>query len=133
MLALALALLAIVALLVIASFAGSSDEIVIEFLNVTVTASVGGVFVAGVISGLVALASVLTARVSWRRRRKRNKEIQELRRRAAQTTPAPEPVLADSAEPAPAVTTTEDAELSTPDAEPTVSDSGSTSETTPRA
>jgi uncharacterized membrane protein YciS (DUF1049 family) len=82
MLALALVLLALVILLVVASFVGSSEEVVIEFLNVTVTTSVGGVFVAGFVAGLIALASMFSLRVSSRRLRKRRKEVRELRQQA---------------------------------------------------
>lgn len=88
MFALAIILLAIVAVLVVASFVGTSEQVVIEFANVTITSSVGGVFVTGVIAGLVALASLVALKVSISRRRQHNKEVRELRRRAERAAPA---------------------------------------------
>jgi uncharacterized membrane protein YciS (DUF1049 family) len=89
MLALALVLLALVAVLVVASFVGSSEEVVVEFLNVTITTSVGGIFVAGFVAGLVALAALYSVRTSMRRIRSRRQEVNELRQRAdAAGTPA---------------------------------------------
>lgn len=82
MLALALVVLALVAVLVVASFVGSSEEVVVEFLNVTITTSVGGIFVAGFVAGLVALAALYSVRTSVRRIRKRQQEVRELRQRA---------------------------------------------------
>lgn len=96
MLALAIVLLLIVVLLVVASFAGSSEELVIEFLNVTITTSVGGVFVTGVVCGLVALASVLALRRSWRHHQARTEEVRELRRLAG----VPDPNDPDATQPA---------------------------------
>ena len=89
MLALALVLLVLVAVLVVASFVGSSEEAVVEFLNVTITTSVGGVFVAGFVAGLIALASLYLIRTSLRRIQKRRQEVQELRQRAEQAPAAP--------------------------------------------
>jgi uncharacterized membrane protein YciS (DUF1049 family) len=88
MLALALVLLVLVAILVVASFVGSSEEVVVEFLNVTITTSVGGVFVAGFVAGLIALASVYSIRTSVRRIQKRRSEVRELRWQAEQAAPA---------------------------------------------
>lgn len=98
MLALAIVLLLIIALLVVASFAGSSEELVIDFLNVTITTSVGGVFVAGVVCGLIALASALALRRSWRLHQARTEEVRELRRLAGIPDPdKTEPATAPSA------------------------------------
>jgi uncharacterized membrane protein len=130
MLALALVLLALIALLVVASFAGSSEEVVIEFLNVTVTSSVGGVFVAGVITGLVALASVAVVKVSWRQIRRRNQEVHELRRRADQAAAPvapPEPAAAESEGPV-----TEPAEPSAESPVDAVADGSDSTSETPR-
>jgi uncharacterized membrane protein YciS (DUF1049 family) len=88
MLALALVLLVLVAMLVVASFVGSSEEVVIEFLNVTVTTSVGGVFVGGFVAGLIALASLFSIRTSVRRIQQRRSEVRELRWQAEQAAPA---------------------------------------------
>jgi uncharacterized membrane protein YciS (DUF1049 family) len=88
MLVLAIILLALVATMVVASFVGTSEEVVIEFANVTITSSVGGVFVTGVVAGLVALASLVALKVSISRRRQHNKEVRELRRRAEMAAPA---------------------------------------------
>lgn len=88
MLALALVLLVLVAMLVLASFVGSSEEVVIEFLNVTITMSVGGVFVAGFVAGLIALASLYSIRTSVRRIQQRRSEVRELRWQAEQAAPA---------------------------------------------
>ena len=88
MLVLAIILLALVAALVVASFIGASEEVVIELANVTVTSSVGGVFVTGVVAGLVALASLVAVKVSISRRRQHQKEVRELRRRAEMAAPA---------------------------------------------
>lgn len=96
MLALAIVLLLVVVLLVVASFAGSSEEIIIEFLNVTITTSVGGVFVSGVVCGLIALASALAVRRSWRIRQARTEEVRELRRLAG----VPDPRETEPATPA---------------------------------
>ena len=87
MLALALVLLVVVAMLVVASFVGSSEEVVVEFLNVAITTSVGGVFVSGFVAGLVALASLYSIRTSVRRIQKRRSEVEELRRQAEQAAP----------------------------------------------
>lgn len=95
MLALAIVLLLLVVLLVVASFAGSSEELVIEFLNVTITTSVGGVFVTGVVCGLIALASVLALRRSWRHHQARAEEVRELRRLAG----VPDPDNPDATQP----------------------------------
>ena len=92
MLALAIVLLALVAALVVASFVGSSEEVVLEFLNVSITTSAGGVFVVGFVAGLVTLASLYLIRTSLRRSQKRRKELSELRRQAALAAPTtPEP------------------------------------------
>ena len=88
MLALGLVLLALVVVLVVASFVGSSEEVVIEFLNVTITMSVGGVFVAGFVAGLIALASLYSIRTSVRRIQQRRSEVRELRWQAEQAAPA---------------------------------------------
>ena len=87
MLALALVLLAVVAVLVVASFVGSSEEVVIEFLNITITTSVGAVFVSGFVAGLIALAALYAIRTSVRRSQRRRDEVRELRRQAERPTP----------------------------------------------
>lgn len=89
MLALSLVLLAIVVLLVVASFVGSSESVVIEFLNATITTSVGGVFVSGFVAGLVALLAFYSAWTSLRRIQHRRTEVRELRRRAGYEDQAP--------------------------------------------
>lgn len=96
MLALAIVLLLVVVLLVVVSFAGSSEELIIEFLNVTITTSVGGVFVSGVVCGLITLASTLAVRRSWRIRQARDEEVRELRRLAG----VPDPRETEPAAPA---------------------------------
>lgn len=88
MFALSLVLLVLVAVMVVASFAGGTDEVIIEFANVTVTTSVGGVFVAGVLAGVVALVSIVALKISIQRLRQRNREVRELRRRAELAAPA---------------------------------------------
>lgn len=85
MLALAIVVLALVIFLVVVSFVGSSQEVVIDFANVTITASVGEVFVAGVVAGLVALASLVALRISVRGLWNRRKEVRELRRQVGVT------------------------------------------------
>ena len=103
MLALAVVLLLVVAVLVIASFAGSSEELVIEFLNVTITTSVGGIFLTGVGCGLVALASALALRRSWRLRQARAEEVRELRRLAGVPDPGEtEPITSGPGKTSPA-------------------------------
>jgi hypothetical protein len=87
MLVLALILLALVIVMVVASFTGGTDEVIVEFANVTITTSVGGVFVTGVLAGIVALLSLLALKISIQRIRHRNREVRELRRRAEQAAP----------------------------------------------
>jgi uncharacterized membrane protein YciS (DUF1049 family) len=88
MFALSLVVLALVAVMVVASFLGGTDEVIIEFANVTITTSVGGVFVAGVLAGVVALISIVALKISIQRLRQRNREVRELRRRAELAAPA---------------------------------------------
>lgn len=88
MFALSLVVLALVAVMVVASFLGGTDEVIIEFANVTITTSVGGVFVAGVLAGVVALVSIVALKISIQRLRQRNREVRELRRRAELAAPA---------------------------------------------
>jgi uncharacterized membrane protein len=98
MLALALILLALVVVMVIASFTGGTDQVIIEFANVTITTSVGGVFVTGVLAGVVALLSLVALKISIQRIRHRNREVRELRRRAEQAAPpAAEPSRGEAA------------------------------------
>jgi uncharacterized membrane protein YciS (DUF1049 family) len=118
MLALALVLLVLVAMLVLASFVGSSEEVVVEFLNVTITTSVGGVFVAGFVAGLIALASLYSIRTSVRRIQKRRGEVRELRWQAEQAAPARAETSRD-----PAAATDRDRRA---DTESTTSESGAT-------
>lgn len=110
---LAIVLLVLVMLLVVISFVGSTDEILLEFWNVTVTTSVAGVFLTGVVAGLVTLAAVLMLRISVRRANKRRREVRELRERAraAEGTaiaarPHSEPATADEEVPTQADETT---------------------------
>lgn len=98
MLALSIVLLALVVLLVVVSFVGTSEEVVYEFANVTITTSSGAVFVAGVAAGLVALASLVALRISLRGSWKRRKELRELRRQAGAKA-EPEHVGQTTAEP----------------------------------
>lgn len=92
MLALAIVLIALVIFLVVVSFTGTSQEVVIDVVNVTITASVGQVFVAGVAAGLVALASLVALKISLRGLWNRRKEVRELRRQvgAAEEHGAPD-------------------------------------------
>lgn len=102
MLVLSIILLAIVGALVVVSFVGTSEEVVIEFANVTITSSVGGVFVTGVAAGLVAFASAAALKMSINRQRQRSKEVRELRRRAEQAAPATTTTVPDAKPDAPA-------------------------------
>lgn len=88
MLALSIILLVIVAALVVASFVGGTDEVIVELGNVTITTSVGGVFVSGVLAGVLGLISLLALKISIQRMSQRTKEVQELRRRAGLAAPA---------------------------------------------
>ncbi len=92
MLALAIVVLALVIFLVVVSFVGTSEEVVIDFANVTITASAGEVFVSGVAAGLVALASLVALKISLRGLWNRRKEVRELRRQvgAAEEHGAPD-------------------------------------------
>ncbi|NIR61985.1 MAG: hypothetical protein GWO02_22125, partial [Gammaproteobacteria bacterium] len=78
LLALAIVVLALVIFLVVVSFVGTSEEVVIDFANVTITASAGEVFVSGVAAGLVALASLVALKISLRGLWNRRKEVREL-------------------------------------------------------
>ncbi|MGH8825885.1 MAG: hypothetical protein ACRDVN_15620 [Jiangellaceae bacterium] len=78
----AILLLALVIVLIVAAVTGSSDTVTVDAFNVSVDTNVAEVFLAGVLTGLLAVAALVLLRVGMRRARLRRQEVRELRRRA---------------------------------------------------
>ncbi|MGH9251630.1 MAG: hypothetical protein ACRD0W_19225 [Acidimicrobiales bacterium] len=98
MIVIALLLLAVVVVLIVAAVTGRGDLVTIDALNVSIETYVTEVFLAGVLTGLLALAGLVLLRVGLRRSRQRRQEVRELRRQAQATPAAAEtPATSDAA------------------------------------
>jgi uncharacterized membrane protein YciS (DUF1049 family) len=83
----AVLLLAVVVVLIVVAVTGSNDSVTVDAFNVSIDTTVAEVFLAGVLTGLLALAALVLLRAGMRRGRQRRQEVRELRRRA-DTAPA---------------------------------------------
>jgi uncharacterized membrane protein YciS (DUF1049 family) len=81
---LALILLAIAIFLVVVAFSGRGDQVDIDVFDFNIDTTVTEVFIAGVVTGIIALASLVLLRVSLRRSWQRRREVRDLRRQAQQ-------------------------------------------------
>ena len=82
MILIALLLLAAAIALIVAAVIGQSADVTVEFFDVTIETDSGAVFLAGVVTGVVALFAFVLLRMAMRRSRQRREEVRELRRRA---------------------------------------------------
>jgi uncharacterized membrane protein YciS (DUF1049 family) len=78
----AVLLLAVVVVLIVVAVTGSNDSVTVDAFNVSIDTTVAEVFLAGVLTGLLALAALVLLRAGMRRGRQRRQEVRELRRRA---------------------------------------------------
>lgn len=85
----ALILLALVIFAVVAAVTADAGTVSIEVFDRNIDTTVTEVFLAGVLTGLVALAAIVLLRIAARRSWLRRKEVRDLRRQA-QRTPAPD-------------------------------------------
>lgn len=76
-------LLVVAAVVVVAAVATGSDAVAVEVFNVDLELTIWGVFVAGVVTGLVVLAGIAALVVGVRQVRARRHEVEELRRKVA--------------------------------------------------
>jgi type VI protein secretion system component VasK len=83
----ALILLALVIFAVVAAVTADAGTVSIEVFDRNIDTTVTEVFLAGVLTGLVALAAIVLLRIAARRSWLRRKEVRELRQQA-QRTPA---------------------------------------------
>lgn len=82
MILIALLLLAAAIALIVAALLGQSADVTVEFYDVTIETDSATVFLAGVVTGVVALFAFVLLRMAMRRSRQRREEVRELRRRA---------------------------------------------------
>jgi lysylphosphatidylglycerol synthetase-like protein (DUF2156 family) len=82
MILIALLLLAAAVALIVAALIGQSADVTVEFFDVSIATNTAEVFLAGVLTGVIALFALVLLRTSMRRSRERREEIRELRRRA---------------------------------------------------
>ena len=82
MILIALLLLAAAIALIVAALIGQSADVTVEFFDVTIETDSATVFLAGVVTGVVALFAFVLLRMAMRRSRQRREEVRELRRRA---------------------------------------------------
>lgn len=112
MMTLALVLLVLVALLIIAVVAGSGGSVELDVFGVEVTATVVGLFLAGLVAGVVTVLAIVLLRVGLRKGIRQRQRMRDLEQRARvaeatggttpTTTSAPEPEAGpDAAEPEP--------------------------------
>jgi uncharacterized protein HemY len=87
MIVIALILLALAIALIVAAVLGQSANVTVDFFDVSIATDTSTVFLAGVLTGMIALLAFVLLRVALRRSRQRRAEVRELRRRA-QTAPA---------------------------------------------
>ncbi|MGH8775900.1 MAG: hypothetical protein ACRDWI_12255 [Jiangellaceae bacterium] len=83
----ALILLAVVIFLVVAAVTEQDNTVTVDAFDISVDTTVAEIFIAGVVSGLLALGALALLRVGLRRSRQRRQEVRDLRRQAL-TTPA---------------------------------------------
>jgi type VI protein secretion system component VasK len=81
----ALILLALVIFAVVAAVTADAGTVSIEVFDRNIDTTVTEVFLAGVLTGLVALAAIVLLRIAARRSWLRRKEVRELRQQAQQT------------------------------------------------
>ena len=82
MILIALLLLAAAIALIVAALLGQSADVTVEFFDVSIATDTATVFIAGVITGVIALFALVMLRAALRRSRQRREEVRELRRRA---------------------------------------------------
>jgi uncharacterized protein HemY len=82
MIVIALLLLAAAIALIVAAILGQSADVTVDFFDVSIATDTATVFLAGVLTGVIALFALVLLRVSLRRSRQRREEVRELRRRA---------------------------------------------------
>ena len=87
MILIALLLLAAAIALIVAALIGQSADVTVEFFDVSIATDTATVFIAGVVTGVVALFAFVLLRMSLRRSRPRREEVRELRRRAQAAPP----------------------------------------------
>ena len=84
----ALILLALVIVAVVAAVTADAGALSVDIFGRNIDTTVTEVFLAGVLTGLLALAAIVVLRIAMRRSRLRRQEVRELRQRA-ERTPAP--------------------------------------------
>jgi hypothetical protein len=82
MILIALLLLAAAIALIVAALIGQSADVTVEFFDMSIATDSAKVFLAGVLTGVIALFALVLLRVALRRSRQRREEVRELRRRA---------------------------------------------------
>jgi uncharacterized membrane protein (DUF106 family) len=82
MIVIALLLLVAVIALIVAALVGESADVTVGFFDVSIATTTSEVFLAGVLTGVIALLALALLRMSMRRARLRREEVRELRRRA---------------------------------------------------
>jgi hypothetical protein len=83
----ALVLLALAIVAVVGAVTADADAVNVDIFGRSIDTTVTEVFLAGVLTGLVALASIVLLRIAARRSWQRRQEVRELRQRA-QRAPA---------------------------------------------
>jgi hypothetical protein len=92
MIALAIILFLVAISLVIAVVLEGGDPVTLQVFDFTLETTVIGVFLAGVLTGLVALAGLAVLMIGIRRAQARRKEIEYLRQKVAEREPV-EPLV----------------------------------------
>ena len=85
----AIIFLALVIFAVVAAVTADADAVSVDIFGRNIDTTVIEIFLAGVLTGLLALASIVLLRMAVRRSWLRRQEVRELRRQA-QRTPAPD-------------------------------------------
>jgi uncharacterized integral membrane protein len=85
----ALIFLALVIFAVVAAVTADADAVSVDIFGTNIDTTVIEIFLAGVLTGLLALASIVLLRIAMRRSWQRRQEVRELRRQA-QRTPTPD-------------------------------------------
>jgi uncharacterized integral membrane protein len=78
----ALILLALVIVAVVAAVTADADAVSVDIFGRNIDTTVIEIFLAGVLTGLLALAAIVVLRIAMRRSRLRRQEVRELRQRA---------------------------------------------------
>jgi uncharacterized integral membrane protein len=89
MIVIALIFLALVIVAVVAAVTADAEAVSVDIFGTNLDTTVIEIFLAGVLTGLLALASIVILRIAMRRSWQRRQEVRELRRQA-QRTPAPD-------------------------------------------